>query len=488
MKLFRKIITAFKNFNLNILIILGLLLHLQISPILAQTESPWYDPTPEQHFAALEQCREGNVGLECTVQAIVAAIENALGEHAGPTQTIEESGGTSINYNNGGATQFATNLIFTLLSTPPIYTSDYTDYLALKINPASPAYAQQGTGFRALSGLIQIWTTFRNMAYLAFVLIFIAIGFLIMFRAQINPQTVVNIQNSLPKLVITLLLITFSYAIASFMVDLIYVGIYLAVSVMATQGLIANPDEVRQIILEENIFQMAADAGFFRKADTVGRAILNILDSAVGDTWFAIIYGALPFKSGLATIIIKIAVLFSLFKVFFQLVMSYINIIISTLLSPIMILFNALPGSTSFSNWIRNFLSNIIIFPALALLFLISAILIGRSDADDRWQVQTDLFVEGEPWTPPFVATESTPDDISAIIALGFVLFAPNMITLIQQGLKSKPLPVAGVFAPIAAGYRIATAPGRAAISGGTSMAKTYIGQKIEGIAGEARK
>ena len=38
-----------------------------------------------------------------------------------------------------------------------------------------------------------------------------------------SPQTIVTIQSALPKIVVTLILVTFSYAIAGFMVDLVYV-------------------------------------------------------------------------------------------------------------------------------------------------------------------------------------------------------------------------------------------------------------------------
>ena len=57
------------------------------------------------------------------------------------------------------------------------------------------------------------------------VIILIAAGFMIMFRVKINPQTVVSLQTMIPKLVITLLLVTFSYAIAGLVIDMIYVFI-----------------------------------------------------------------------------------------------------------------------------------------------------------------------------------------------------------------------------------------------------------------------
>jgi len=60
-------------------------------------------------------------------------------------------------------------------------------------------------------------------------------AFMIMFRVRISPQTVITVQSALPKIIFTLILITFSYAIAGFLIDLMYVviGIF---SFIVTQG------------------------------------------------------------------------------------------------------------------------------------------------------------------------------------------------------------------------------------------------------------
>jgi hypothetical protein len=478
-----RIHTLINNFNklkFPLLIAFAILLHLIVRPIFAQRQNPWFSPDPTEHQAALEECKTGNVGLECTVQAVVSAVMNSLNE---------ESGASEGTTRRPSATQFAGGLIIKLIAYPPVSSGDYVQYVAQKITPVQPAYAQDSTGYRALSALIQLWTAMRNVAYLAFVVIFIFIGFMIMFRAQINPQTVIGIQNALPKLVVTLLLVTFSYAIAGLMVDLIYLGIFLAVSIFASQGLINNPAQVRDVLIQENLFTMAISAGFFRGADTIADAVNDALIGIINQGWFDVVYDILTFGGSLVNLIIRVAIIFSLFKLFFQLLIAYINIIVSTVLAPIMILFNALPNSQSFSNWARNFLSNVILFPAVAFLFLMSAVLIGRSDPADRWQVQQGLY-EVDPndaWTPPFIiggpGTQRTLEQVIAIIGLGFILFAPQMVTMLQQALKTKPLPTAGVFAPIAAGARVAYSPFSGIGRGIGTGARVYLGEKIERVA-----
>ena len=59
---------------------------------------------------------------------------------------------------------------------------------------------------------------------------------MIMFRMKINPQTVINIENALPRIVVAMLLITFSFAIAGFLIDMMYVLIAIIISLVSGNG------------------------------------------------------------------------------------------------------------------------------------------------------------------------------------------------------------------------------------------------------------
>src|SRR3990167_8313177 len=91
-----------------------------------------------------------------------------------------------------------------------------------KFNPVQPAYAQEGIGFSALTPVKDLWQVFRNLSYVGFVIVFVIIGFMIMLRTHISPQAVATIQDSIPRLVVALILVTFSYAIAGLMIDLMF--------------------------------------------------------------------------------------------------------------------------------------------------------------------------------------------------------------------------------------------------------------------------
>jgi len=97
-------------------------------------------------------------------------------------------------------------------------------------------YAAQGIGFVGLRPFVDIWKVFRDFSYILLVIVLIAISFMIMFRVKLDPQTVIGVENSLPKIVITLIIITFSFAIAGFLIDLMYVSMSLIISIMSNGG------------------------------------------------------------------------------------------------------------------------------------------------------------------------------------------------------------------------------------------------------------
>ena len=95
----------------------------------------------------------------------------------------------------------------------------------------------QGIGFSGLLPILNLWKTFRNLAYVLLALVLIFMGFMIMFRTKIDPHTVASIQMVLPRIIISLILITFSYAIVSLFIDLSYVILFLAYNLFRTAGL-----------------------------------------------------------------------------------------------------------------------------------------------------------------------------------------------------------------------------------------------------------
>lgn len=139
-----------------------------------------------------------------------------------------------------GAAGVTSQLITTLFSNPPASGVAYMAGILNDFGIIKPAYAQTGVGFEAFAPILPLWRAFRNIAYTMFVFVFIITGFAIMFKAKMSPQVTVTIQSALPKIVVSLLLVTFSYAIAGLLVDLSYVLYFVVLRGIEGMGGITN--------------------------------------------------------------------------------------------------------------------------------------------------------------------------------------------------------------------------------------------------------
>lgn len=369
----------------------------------------------------------------------------------GPLPVTTLSDGTPVY--NRGALGAVGNMVGQLIAKPPVSTVEYVADLGSSLGVAKPAYAQTtGIGWQALSPVLALWKAFRNVAYLIFVLIFIVVGFMIMFRAKINPQTVISVQAALPNLIITLILITFSYAIASLLIDLIYVLIYLGVGIFSMAGVFSDGGAAaKEMLFNKSLMQLAfTDSGVFlgQSANSIGDIVNSILGGSsefvIGETGAEKIIPGLAGQafSLLAYLIILFAVIFSMFKLLFQLLISYIGIIIGVIFAPFQILFNALPGSNSFMNWLKTMLSNILVFPAAGLMFLLARIVVGVHSniagwSVNEWALNPSIGSSNAVfWQPPLLQTGNNANGILGLIGVGFILLTPKVVQMVKDALK----------------------------------------------------
>ncbi len=279
------------------------------------------------------------------------------------------------------------------------------------------AYAQ-GVGFSGLSALLPIWKVFRNMAYFLLAIVMIVIGFMVMFRKKIDPKTVVSVQNALPRIVIALLLITFSYAIVGLMIDLMYVFLVIIIQLLNS----ASPGIFKTDVLSQYTTSGfgAVWKGLFGGYAGFGE-LLSFLGMNEGNAYGYLLGGAIA--SILLIVFLAIAYLFAALRIFFMLINAYVQIIIGLLTSPLQLLLEAIPGSKSFESWIKNLFSNIIVFPITAILLMISVILVNSTT---------------QVWTPPLLGMGG--NGIAALIGLGLSLSIPSIVKSLKDALKVKPM------------------------------------------------
>ncbi len=151
-----------------------------------------------------------------------------------------------------------TYFISYLYATPPLIAADYIADAGKGMGIITPAYAQvRGSGNDVLSPILPLWKLARNISYLAMIFIFLVIGFMIMFRQKINPQTVISAQSALPGLVVGLILITFSYFLAALVVDVTFVSVHLVGKVFEQEGIIDGQKNTTENLLSgQNIFSL----------------------------------------------------------------------------------------------------------------------------------------------------------------------------------------------------------------------------------------
>ncbi|MFC1653702.1 hypothetical protein ACFL1M_02545 [Patescibacteria group bacterium] len=343
-----------------------------------------------------------------------------------------------------GAVQYINDQIAFLTTNPPVTGKLYIADVMQNFGVAPQAYAQ-GIGFSALSPVLNIWKAFRNMAYFLFIVVFVGIGFMIMFRTQINHQYVVTAQMALPKIILTLVLISFSYAIAGFIVDLIYFSIFLMINILARFGIINSPADAINALLSESLFSIGAKYLVFDGIGGSGAATVG--GQAITD----VVFGALPWwidwlPNGFFTLIIGIAILIAMMRTFFQIIMAYVGIIMSTILAPLQLMGNAMPGSEAFSNWIKGLLANAMVFPAIALMLILGVALTGADASELGIESTGQATFSDTTWNPPFIGNkrDRTAGSVQGIVGIGMIMLLPTVSQITKQMFASEGSPVLG--------------------------------------------
>ncbi|MEK7212095.1 MAG: hypothetical protein AAB686_00265, partial [Patescibacteria group bacterium] len=401
-------------------------------------------------------CIGGNVS---TVQtgAMSDLVRRILGPVRGVTITMDE---TDQNYikrmAQGSAVGGMANYIAMMYQYPP---ADFGLWLAdtgRTLGFLPQQVHAQGVGFSGLTPLLPLWKAFRNIAYLLLAIVMIVIGFMVMFRKKIDPKTVVTVQNALPRVVMTLLLITFSYAIVGLLIDLMYVMLTIGIAILGSTGMfkesIANVQSayvsggIGKLFLAvfagvkswDDLITALTPVSPAASLGNIPTTVMGMLTSgaSIGDIiGFAISTSAAWLVAAAPAVIIALVLalilLYAYIRILFLLIGAYINVILALLVGPIQILFDAIPGTNGFSSWILNLISNLVVFPITALMLVLGSLLTS--------------FTDTQLWTPPLLSGWSGQGQgIVGIIGLGIIMSIPSIAGSIKEALKAKPAIPAG--------------------------------------------
>lgn len=236
------------------------------------------------------------------------------------------------------------------------------------------AYAETSTasvdGYQTLmnSGIAPIWSKVRDLAYLFFVVVMIVVGFMIMFRSKIGGQTLVTLGNFLPGVIVALILITFSFAIAGLLIDLgglvtsLIAGLYGSENVVGVNSLWS---------LFAGIFvagtKTTALTTAFAGGGITGALGLSTL-APVGVAFLSTVFGTVLAGAGIIALLLGLMIMGIIFwggiKVLITLYKAFFGILLGVIIAPIQLMIGAFPGKGYTSgNWFKTLLKNVLTFP-----------------------------------------------------------------------------------------------------------------------------
>lgn len=337
-----------------------------------------------------------------------------------------------------------------IFGSSPISGIGYTKNLIKKFNPVSEAQAQtQGFGFSTgANAVVKLWQASRNIAYGLLVLAIIIMAFMVMFRVKISPQVVITVQSAIPKIISALILITFSYAIAGFVIDLMYVVIGLLVSAIIGQGLSSHTfiELFRSFTTGENAIGLL----FKYWLAFVITAFSAIFSSINPMTWIG---GVLLLLFAILTVLVMIVFTFRILALIFR---NFAMIILTIITGPFEILFGVLTNGAGFGPWIRKLISYLAVYPVIGLLFFLAFFFLAQSLGMGLGGGIMNLLggqfvslfpfnpainvISGNTWDPPLSTFLVSGDALLwAIVSFVIITLIPRTAEIIQGVISGRP-------------------------------------------------
>ncbi|NCN06332.1 MAG: phage tail tape measure protein [Candidatus Pacebacteria bacterium] len=389
-----------------------------------------------EEFAAYKEATENcdSPSLECLTKnttrfVAMEWIHDILGQPTKDQATSEVSANSPTEMlvnSNTGLMGGMTKLIAGMYSYPPARTSRFVADVAQSAG-VTPAYAQ-GLGFAALDPVLDLWKKFRNLAYFFFIIMFLVIGFMIMFRSKVGGQAAITAQQAIPSILISLILVTFSYAISGFLIDLMYLSMYLIVGLF---GELTTDSGASSSLISMNIFQLGGQllkesaGNLGQTTDIVNQVIVGLIGTSNAVT------GLVSIISGLTlSLVLAVAIVIALFRLFFELLKSYASIVVGVVTAPIYLMMGAIPGKNAFAGWIKSMIGNLAAFPTVLLVVVLFYEFTQAGSAGSS--VRSGGFL------PPFLIGGGQSSVASALLGFALLLALPEVVKKIKEALGAK--------------------------------------------------
>lgn len=210
------------------------------------------------------------------------------------------------------------------------------------------------------SGISSLWSTTRNIAYAGYVIIMIIVGFMIMFRNKIGGQMMVTVGNAIPKIIISLILVTFSFAIIGLIIDIGGIATNMVAAIYYRNDLAKSIEVTNPWSLFGEIFSssgLAVGSGITGGLGLAGIVGLMFFSGPVG--WILAGLGLL-----LVGLIVSGIILVGAIKLWITLIKAYLGILINVVTAPLAIMASSIPGNDAMmANTFKSALRNALVFP-----------------------------------------------------------------------------------------------------------------------------
>jgi hypothetical protein len=188
-----------------------------------------------------------------------------------------------------------------------------------------------------LQDILNLWKIIRNLSYALVAIVMLVVGFMIMTKKKISPQAAVTVQYAIPKIIIALVLITFSYPIGAVMATLAFVLRGDVTHLINTMYIAAGGPTAGVVVI-------LADLGI--AAQIILAMVIALATGGVGSIFLIII---------LIGVVIPI-ILYLIIQL--KILLLYIKMLINIITAPITFVVGAVPGNeNATTNWFKQMAS-----------------------------------------------------------------------------------------------------------------------------------
>ncbi len=346
------------------------------------------------------------------------------------------------------------------------YVASVLDHIGI-----STASAQEGGfGFNTLSPVLGLWRASRNASYALMTLAVVLLALMIMFRMKISPQASVTVMSAIPRIVIGLILVTFSFGIAGFVIDMAYVVLGIVAAVVSQSGIASN-DSVA-------IFNLVNDirGGILN----FGLAVVWMVFRGGFASVFTVYIGFVA--SLLVLVIALILIIVAVVRIFWIFLRTYVMVILHVVALPFAALaYVASPSGNMFLQLLRSLIGHVSVFVTVSLTVMVAHILLFTMSAGGGIlsNVTVGNIYEVQPVTgsslinlPGFTGVD--PTMLGLFVGIVVMLMAPSIANNIKSLIISGRMAREG-FSMIGAGT--AAAAGGMAGVGARVGAQDYVSQ-----------